>query len=342
MSRPRLHALLLGEPRGDRRRLSYRGQEHDDLVPARLQLLPGGTPVLLRGAPGRWDAGLAVELTPWNPQPTVEALRHGKLRAERLALRDVRGDGVWSVDAEGRACELAEYDSAEHGRVGVISYAGWRLSDLGDGEVEAVVTRVGDLVYYVVPARAVPAEAPGGNLFREARPARYLREIVKDGRWLRATEIAHGLAEPGAAPSPTDALLGLPALGFDRRREAFARLFHLRDEHREVMVQPNRAMLIPIPATDGGPDFWAWELVDEGNATYLFRPRDRAMGKQLFDWLRDPRMRRQDLLESKDLQARTGFIRRVIHRDAEEPLDAWWARLCEALGRTTPASGRGA
>ncbi|MFO0757040.1 MAG: hypothetical protein U0359_11150 [Byssovorax sp.] len=432
MGNPHLMALLLDEPRGRRRRLSYRGQEHDEVVPSRVQTLPAGTPVLLVGAPGRWERGFAVGLTRWDKQPSVEALRAGRLRTERLRLDDVQRGGVWSSDAEGRACELAEYESREHGRAGVISYAGWRITDLVGRSAEAVVTKAGDRIYYVIPSRAVPAEliaraeptrglvapppAPAGipaewvvpfddldlldgalrvrtpdgqvlciseprsrgeysavkdilkryfpngirvggtrygglwrdvrvrdldalgRIFKEAPPATYLREIVKDGGWHRAGEIARRLAGPEGAPPADDLLLTLSELGFDRRRDAFARIFKLRDEQREVLVQPNRAMLIPVRAADGGPGFWVWELVEEGNATYLFRPRDRAMESHLLDWLRDPHMRRQDLLDSKDLQTRVGFARRVIHREADEPLDSWWARLCEALQATSGGS----
>ncbi len=129
-------------------------------------------------------------------------------------------------------------------------------------------------------------------------------------------------------------VLLIAELGFNRRHDAFAKLFRLRDESREVQIQPNQAMLIPVQATDGGPDWLVWELVEEGNATYLFRPKSEESRVHLFTWLGDTEtMSRRALLDSEELQSKVGFTDRVIHRGIEETLDSWWGKLGKALGR---------
>lgn len=167
------------------------------------------------------------------------------------------------------------------------------------------------------------------EIFRVARRTEYLQRISRERRWMGAREV---LRELGEEPEGAG-VLTIPELGLDRRGEAFARLFRLRDPSREVQIQPNEAMLVPVPATDGGPAFWVWEMVEEGNATYLFRPRTQAMAAHLFEWLGAPQMSRRELLESGELREKVGFVARVIHREVDEPLDAWWERLCAALGR---------
>lgn len=335
---PCLYALLIDAPGLRLRLLSYRAEEREEQVPGSLAWAPQGTPVLLRGRPYEWRVALRPFFTRWRDPPSVEALRAGRFATVRVSPREVRG-GQWSADALGRACELGDHQSDVHGAVGVVSYAGWRLADLPATEVEAIATVVGAQVYYVIPSRSVPEDlvAPGrprtpgalDEAIRAARRTEYLHRISRERRWMGARAI---LRELGEEPDGAG-VLTIPELGLDRRGEAFARLFRLRDPSREVQIQPNEAMLVPVPATDGGPVFWVWELVEEGNATYLFRPRTQAMAAHLFEWLGAPQMSRRELLESGELREKVGFVARVIHREVDEPLDAWWERLCAALGR---------
>src|SRR4051812_19505406 len=79
MQGPRLYALLLDEPRGPKRCLSYRCAEREEVVPVSVQTLPAGTPILLEGVPGAWEHGFDRLPTSWDPpRPTVEELRAGR------------------------------------------------------------------------------------------------------------------------------------------------------------------------------------------------------------------------------------------------------------------------
>ncbi len=155
-NRRQLYALLLKEP-GEHRRLSYRCGEHKEMLPSHLRGLPANSAVLLTGAPGRWDDGAHVGLTLWALQPSRKALRDGTLDRRTLRLQPTR-DGVWSSDADGRACELGECNSPEYGPVGIINYAGWRLADLTGPDIEIFVSKISENChYYVIPARSIDA-----------------------------------------------------------------------------------------------------------------------------------------------------------------------------------------
>jgi hypothetical protein len=170
------------------------------------------------------------------------------------------------------------------------------------------------------------------RIFEEVSRRSYVRKVARSRTWVDAIQFLQNLPGGGAADDDPEALLSFPELGLGARREAFRRLFLLRSKSSRIQVLPNRALLVPVDAVDGGPCWWTWERVDVGNATYLFRPASAAELDETLAWL-VREMRREALLTDSDLQRRASFICRVYHLDGDEELDRWWHALLGRLGR---------
>lgn len=206
------------------------------------------------------------------------------------------------------------------------------LRDVLDEELPGGVTVVGA----VHPGGTITCEARGldrlADLFERALFKQFVRQSVAAREWLDAEELASRRPGGGGRREPSD-LLGIDAFGFGPRADAFRRLFAHRDRSERVRMLPGRAMVIPLPPSDGGARWYAWETVKDDHATYLFRPPDTGALHRMLAWTQRPGASRRELLADRDLQAELGFVRRVMHRAAEgEQLGRWWARLCAAIG----------
>ncbi len=185
-----------------------------------------------------------------------------------------------------------------------------------DGTVEATVHGLGALA-----AR-----------FERVQFQQFVRDSCTAPTWLDAGDLARRRPGGVGRPEPDD-LLDIPEFGLDRRAEAFRRLFARRTVGERVNLLPGRAVIVPLPATDGGPAWFAWETVTDDHATYLFRPPDDVTRDRMLAWTQDPTSRRRELLDDEPLQSELGYVRRVLHLDeGDDPLGSWWRRLCAATG----------
>jgi hypothetical protein len=123
-------------------------------------------------------------------------------------------------------------------------------------------------------------------------------------------------------------LCSLEAFGMSSRAWALRELYGIRDKDRTTGILPGKALLFPVRATDGGPDWLVWETFVDDRATYVFRPEDEGAESRLRDWL-SADGRRKVLLGSDELQREVGYVRRVFHRHED-----WWRRVCAVLGRS--------
>jgi hypothetical protein len=170
------------------------------------------------------------------------------------------------------------------------------------------------------------------------RRAEFITRTMQTSRWLDAQTVLADLDCSGGGEFEPDRLLEIPEFGLERRAEAFRRLFRLRSRIESLMMLPGRSFLVPIDASDGGPSWRAWEVVSEGNATYLFRPERSSELNTLLEWLAQENVKREELLHDSGLQHRLSYRRRVIHRDGDTTLDEWWTALNRAIERNVVVS----
>ncbi len=206
------------------------------------------------------------------------------------------------------------------------------LRDILDEELGGGVRAVGE----VHPDGSATGEVRGlerlAQVFERAMFKQFVRQSVAAMTWLDAGDLASRRPGGRGDRDPAD-LLDIDAFGFGPRADAFRRLFAHRDHTERVSVLPARALVIPLPACDGGPRWYAWETVEDGRATYLFRPADVGTRDRMLTWTQAPGSKRRELLDDKELQAELGFVRSVAHHDeGDEQLGRWWARLCAAIG----------
>lgn len=185
-----------------------------------------------------------------------------------------------------------------------------------EGHVEATVEGLGALA----------------NVFERVQFERFVRISVDSADWLDAEDLASRRPGGGGGRDPDD-LIGILEFGLDKRAEAFRRLFGRRDRSDRLQMLPGRAVIVPLPAADGGPRWYAWEVVLDDHATYLFRPASKAARDAMLAWTQAPESRRSELLRDRELQAQLGYVRRVMHHDeGEQALGGWWRRLCRVTG----------
>ncbi|MFZ5475143.1 MAG: hypothetical protein ACOZNI_00080 [Myxococcota bacterium] len=175
---------------------------------------------------------------------------------------------------------------------------------------EPIVRVVGDGEPYV--------ELPDGF-------AGFLDELPR----LRLVRAARRSRERGLRPMPEvlgdagiDDAFDAEELGLAARGAALRELMSLRTPGEPAWMWAGHAVLVPV-----GAGIWAWEVVEEGHATYLFRP-DRV--ERLAAVLSDPGIAREALREDPSL----GYLDRVWHGE-----DARWGsdlrRTLVSLGADT-------
>lgn len=169
------------------------------------------------------------------------------------------------------------------------------------------------------------------TIFRRVKRARFIRGALDAPGWLDAEDLA--TKNPDGGGGDPSAVLDIPEFNFERRAEAFRRMFQARAPGEPVRVLPGRAVVVALVAADGGPPWFAWEKTTGDYATYLFRPSDHGQRDRMLAWTEDRENRRRDLLADKALRAELGFVVRVMHRDARgDELAGWWRRLSRAIG----------
>ncbi len=169
------------------------------------------------------------------------------------------------------------------------------------------------------------------SIFADYRYSTFLQKLVHDGDWFSAEDAAEKLPANKKSLGIL-ALLGEPALGLTKRGLAFRRLIEARDRSVPVFILAGKAVLVPLPAKDNGPCFYAWEVVEKGHATYLFRPRDEDTRQQILDWTKQDTPQRRPLLHSRKLQIQLAFEGRVIHSSENgDNIEQWW----QAIYKTT-------
>lgn len=173
---------------------------------------------------------------------------------------------------------------------------------------------------------------PLATIFHRVTRARFIRAALEVPVWLDAEDLAE--KAPGDRVRDAAAVLDIPEFNFERRAEAFRRMFSARATGEPVRVLPGRAVIVALDAGDGGQPWFAWEKTTGDYATYLFRPSGDEQRDRMLAWTQDGESRRRDLLGDKALQAELGFVDRVMHRDARgDELAGWWRRLmCATRG----------
>jgi hypothetical protein len=156
---PCMFARVIDEPGdGEERMLLYRNEEHLEVVPESIRQVPRGTLVFLWGHPGDWSRGSTlVGGATWPPDlPGPEVLRENLDRvAHPMDLR-TSTDGQWALDPRGFPCELGRIRLAR-GRTGrLVSWAGWRLSQLYGSPVVLHRAVVEEQEVWILPPGAVP------------------------------------------------------------------------------------------------------------------------------------------------------------------------------------------
>lgn len=406
----------LGRVVGDRRREIFaRGKTTAQEVGAPVLALPDDSIVLLEGTGPPWLRAALVKPSPWpSDLGAFEDLVERKRQPMKIDVsRWLAVHGQWLLDPTGRPVEQGHTHVAA---TTILNYAGWRLGDFPDGEIEVVASTAPRGSVLIVPPRSVPkpggaepvgrrpepeprataprrprqaqplhfeerfrfaqlefadgaisfsvhgrkvtvqhnkalalyqdvrkeldAEQPGGvsakgellpdgtstatitgidsldRLFARVQQGQFVRKSLASQDWLEAEELARWMPA-GTGDADPAALIDVEEFGLKKRAEAFRRLFAHRDRSIRVAMLPGRAVIIPMAAQDGGHRSYAWEVVTNDYATYIFRPKDNATVRRLRDWTRDPGHRRRELLGDKDLQRELGFQDRVIH-DANE------------------------
>jgi len=193
----------------------------------------------------------------------------------------------------------------------------------------------GVIVHGLFEARgAITARIDGlealADIFAAVQYERFIRKVSQSDEWQDADEVL--AARPGSSGDPVD-LLSVPELGFDKRPEAFRRLFASRDPAELIRFVSRRSIVVPLPSADGGPRWYAWETVEDGHATYLFRPASQQALDDMLAWTQAPESKRSDLLRPSALQAQLAYVRRVLHHDDDEHrLGRWWSQLCAVVG----------
>ena len=231
-------------------------------------------------------------------------------------------DGWVSFDVRGeRTAVLSEYALAAYQAV----------RDLLDAVLQAgVVVTVergvgGVLACSLTGLEALPAA------FHKVERKHFVRRSCPDGRWVDVEELIR--SRPGGGSGGLRDLLDITELGFGARTEAFLRLYDRRVPGSRAELMRGRGMIIPLAATDGGPIWQAWETVEAGHATYLFRPESDEHRQGLLAWAQNPDVALLEMLRDTGLRKELGYQRRVIHRgDESDPYSAWWAELCTCLG----------
>ncbi len=230
---------------------------------------------------------------------------------------------------------------------GAVSFAlDHRRAALPSEQSREVYNPVRDLLDEELPAgvRLVGEEHPDGSVTGEVRGLERLAEVFERALfrqfvrqscaardWLDAEKLAAERPGGGGRRDP-DGLIDIPEFGLGKRAEAFHRLFAHRDREERVSILPGRALVVPLPALDGGHRWYAWETMEDDHATYLFRPADPDARDRMLAWTQMPGAKRRDLLDDKNLQAELGYARRVMHHDGgEQQLGRWWAHLCRVL-----------
>ncbi len=169
------------------------------------------------------------------------------------------------------------------------------------------------------------------TIFHRVKRARFIRAALDATGWLDAEDLA--AKNPAGAGGGPSAVLDIPEFNFERRAEAFRRMFTARAPGEPVRVLPGRAVVVALVAADGGRPWFAWEKTTGDYATYLFRPSDDEQRDRMLAWTEDRESRRRDLLADKALRRELGFVVRVMHRDARgDELAGWWRRLSRAIG----------
>jgi hypothetical protein len=155
---PCMFARVIDEPGdGEERLLFYRNEEHLEVVPECIRQVPRGTLVFLWGRPGDWDRGSnLVGGASWpSDLPSPKVLRdHLDQVTHPMELRTA-ADGQWAVDPRGFPCELGRLRLAR-GRTGrLVSWAGWRLSQLYGSRVVLHRAVVEEQEIWILPPGAV-------------------------------------------------------------------------------------------------------------------------------------------------------------------------------------------
>lgn len=165
-----------------------------------------------------------------------------------------------------------------------------------------------------------------------------LHRVRSAESWHPLDELVAKLRSADLPVKDGEDVLGLPQLDFSKRSEALRRLYRLSDPSTKTLHWGDRALLITIAHPKGPPPFKVWEVYQEDHATYLFRPKDEQQAA-LMEWLSEPGPPRSRLLQDAELQARVGFVGRVLHADGKASLEAWWGRITEVLGRSSRPPG---
>ena len=160
----------------------------------------------------------------------------------------------------------------------------------------------------------------------------FVREHADKQAWIDTHQLQSG--GMGRPPLHLDELLDIPELGLGKRREAFRRLWSIRDPAQRLHLLPGKAVIVIVPAKDGGPAWYVWETVLENHATYLFRPDAPVVSDAILAWTQKPNTNLSELLQGKALQAQLCYVGRVIHdKDEHDPIGRWWDRLRQRLQR---------
>lgn len=175
-------------------------------------------------------------------------------------------------------------------------------------------------------------------IFERVRRQRVIDAARLSEEWLDAHDLCTSLtAHEGPYPSEDlEPLFSIEGLGQGKRAEAFRLLFRHRDRSQRVYILPARAALVPLPSADNGPCWYAWEVVKENNATWLFRPASRDTLERVLNRTQDPGLSRARLLQDRGLAAELDFRGRVLHRDDDlRALGRWWHDLCQMVSLRT-------
>lgn len=114
------------------------------------------------------------------------------------------------------------------------------------------------------------------------------------------------------------------------RHATLSHLFELRDPQVEVRIHGATALSFTLPARGGLHAPVVVEHLDEGNATYIFRPPGPQATAALEATVSAGEPWRMDLRGDPGAQRALGYVGRILHTEAEG-LDGWKRSLAQLL-----------